>query len=81
MAYDFEVIARCDALVRLPGESEGADRGCDTPASWGAGVPVRPAVRHAGPLSRQVATPPLDPRGERGMTGSRSSWSSSVPTC
>jgi hypothetical protein len=26
MAYDFDVIAHCDALVRLPGESPGADR-------------------------------------------------------
>jgi hypothetical protein len=26
MAYDFAWIARCDALVRLPGESNGADR-------------------------------------------------------
>lgn len=26
MAYDFDVIARADALVRLPGDSPGADR-------------------------------------------------------
>lgn len=26
MAYDFDVIARCDALVRLSGDSPGADR-------------------------------------------------------
>ena len=26
MAYDFDVLARCDALVRLPGESPGAER-------------------------------------------------------
>lgn len=26
MAYDFDVIRRCDALLRLPGESAGADR-------------------------------------------------------
>lgn len=26
LAYDFELIARCDALVRLDGESLGADR-------------------------------------------------------
>ena len=26
LAYDFDVLERCDALVRLPGESPGADR-------------------------------------------------------
>lgn len=26
LAYDFEIIAKCDALLRLPGESAGADR-------------------------------------------------------
>ena len=26
MAHDFDVIAKCDALVRLPGASPGADR-------------------------------------------------------
>lgn len=26
LAYDFGIIRRCDALVRLPGASEGADR-------------------------------------------------------
>ena len=26
MSYDFDVIARCDALIRLPGESPGAER-------------------------------------------------------
>ena len=26
LAYDLELIARCDALVRLPGDSPGADR-------------------------------------------------------
>ena len=29
MAYDFDVIERCDALVRLEGESPGADREVD----------------------------------------------------
>lgn len=26
LAYDFELISRCDALLRLPGESKGADQ-------------------------------------------------------
>ena len=26
LAYDLEILARCDALLRLPGESAGADR-------------------------------------------------------
>jgi len=26
MAYDLDVLARCDALLRMPGESPGADR-------------------------------------------------------
>lgn len=26
MTYDFDVLARCDALLRMPGESPGADR-------------------------------------------------------
>jgi hypothetical protein len=26
MEYDFEVVRRCDALLRIPGESPGADR-------------------------------------------------------
>lgn len=29
MLYDFEWLERCDALLRLPGESEGADREID----------------------------------------------------
>lgn len=26
LAYDFEIIAKCNALLRIPGESAGADR-------------------------------------------------------
>lgn len=26
MEYDFEILSRCDLLVRIPGESKGADR-------------------------------------------------------
>lgn len=26
MSYDFEILSRCDLLVRMPGESSGADR-------------------------------------------------------
>ncbi|HNE37355.1 MAG TPA: DUF4406 domain-containing protein [Microthrixaceae bacterium] len=64
MAYDFEVIARCDALVRLPGESEGADREVRHARELGVRVYLfdRPCDMRA--LSRQVeALAPLDPRG------------------
>lgn len=38
MAYDFDVIGRCDALVRLPGISPGADR--EVAHAEGLGLPV-----------------------------------------
>jgi hypothetical protein len=38
MAYDFDVIARCDALLRLPGESPGAER--EVVEASVAGIPV-----------------------------------------
>ena len=47
MGYDFDVIARCQALVRLPGESPGADREVEwaetlgLPVFWWPGQRVR----------------------------------------
>jgi len=38
MSYDFEVMVRCDAVLRLPGESIGADRETDLAESMG--IPV-----------------------------------------
>lgn len=38
LAYDFEVIERCDALFRLPGESPGADREVEFATSLGLPV-------------------------------------------
>ena len=35
MAYDLDVVAHCDALVRLPGHSPGADREVDAADGWG----------------------------------------------
>ena len=38
LAYDFDVIERCDALVRLPGHSPGAD--AEVEHAGNVGVPV-----------------------------------------
>ena len=38
LAYDFDVIRNCAALVRLPGHSPGADREVDFANGWG--IPV-----------------------------------------
>lgn len=38
LSYDFDVIRHCAAVVRLPGESPGADRECEFGRSLG--VPV-----------------------------------------
>lgn len=38
MAYDFDVIEHCDGLVRIPGESAGADREVDHAESLGLPV-------------------------------------------
>lgn len=41
MAYDFAWLARCDAVLRLPGESPGADREVERAKSLGKRVFTR----------------------------------------
>lgn len=38
LEYDFRVVAACDALIRLPGDSVGADR--EVAIAHAAGIPV-----------------------------------------
>lgn len=38
LAMDFEYVRRCDAVLRLPGDSSGADR--EVAFAKGAGIPV-----------------------------------------
>jgi len=54
-AYDLELLARCDALLRLPGESVGADREVDF--AQRAGIPVfhSKAQLYAWAAARPVA--------------------------
>lgn len=40
LAYDFEIIRRCDALLRLPGESKGADAEVEFAKSLGLPVHI-----------------------------------------
>lgn len=34
LAIDFEIIKRCDVLIRIPGESSGADREVEWARKW-----------------------------------------------
>src|SRR5882724_7046985 len=36
--FDYHLMERCDALLRFPGESTGADRECDLATKWS--IPV-----------------------------------------
>lgn len=55
LAYDLDVIAHCHAIIRLPGDSPGADRECDMARNLG--LPVFEWNRYAaGRVARWAAT-------------------------
>lgn len=53
MAYDFAIIERCDAVLRLPGESSGADR--EVAVCVGLGKPVFYTLRDLLKWAKDVA--------------------------
>jgi hypothetical protein len=49
LAWDFDLLAGCDAIIRLPGESKGADAEVDRAVGLGLVVVVISDLAHAVP--------------------------------